>query len=112
MGNQLFRSYSGLEPSLTLRENSVFGSYDDTYTAKYFCVDGKCNFESALFDIAQKYPELSPIVKQIDENQDTVCANQVKNIILHDIFHHIVVLHHETAENHKLNAFINVNFFK
>lgn len=110
MGNRLTRE-GQLDTSVTLRETSLFGSYDNVYTTKYTCTDGKCDLSGALSDISQKYPELTTIVQCIDHNQDTVFAKQVKNIILHDKTDNLVVLHHETPEQHKFNAFVNVHSF-
>ena len=90
MGNQSSKEIQ-LDTSVTFRETSLFGSYDNVYTTKYTCTD-RCDFSGALSDIGQKYPELSSIVKCIDHNQDTVHTKHVKNIIFHDQTDNLVVL--------------------
>jgi hypothetical protein len=110
MGNQSSKEVQ-LDTSVTFRETSLLGSYDDIYTTKYTCTD-KCDFSGALSDISQKYPELSSIVQGIDHHQDIIHAKQVKNIILHDQRDNLVVLQHQTPEEHKFNAFVNVHSFK
>ena len=121
MGNQLSWLFSSpddhvainrMDLALTIRENSIFGSYDDVYTTKYFCNEEKCDFETAKQDIGDKYPSYIPIIEQIDEFQVKIYASRVKNIILHNEYGHIAVLKNDNGEHHELNAFININAFE
>lgn len=112
LGTLNLKSRQKLELATTLHENSVYGSYDNVYTTKYSCTDDKCNFDVALSDIGNKYPQFQSMVKEVAKHQDVVSAPQVKNIILHDAMDHIIVLHHDGGEQHKYNAFVNVNCFK